>query len=148
MSEISQIETTIDQIRNLSTKKEKGLKKKILPHLDQINAFKKQGETDFNKISAAFKDVSAIWLIFLAHAINKEAFPIFDQHVYRAMHYLETGSVEEIPKGNPKKLSIYQERYLLFYQQNRQYADNYKEWDEALWAFGKFLGRYENMFVA
>lgn len=133
---------------NLSGKKENSLKKKILPHLDKINAFKKQGESDFNTIRKAFKDVSAIWLIFLAHTINKEAFPIFDQHVYRAMHYLETGVVSEISDEKPDKLSIYQERYLPFYQQNRQYAESYKDWDEAFWAFGKFLVSYKNMVVA
>lgn len=132
---------------NLSGKKENSLKKKILPYLDQINAFKKQGETDFNKIRAAFKNVSAIWFIFLAHTINKEAFPIFDQHVYRAMNYLESGQIGEIPSRNPKKISIYQERYLPLYKQYRNDLDNYKDWDEAFWAFGKFLGRYPKAFV-
>lgn len=49
-------------------------------------------ETTFNPSSS-----SAIWKIFLLHIVDKNKFPIFDQHVYRFHKYYNESIIEEIP---------------------------------------------------
>jgi hypothetical protein len=44
----------------------------------------------------------AIWNIFYMHCIDPESWPIFDQHTYRAMHFVKTGEVKEIPSAKAK----------------------------------------------
>ncbi len=79
----------------------------------------------------------AIWRIFWLHCNYPKKFPIFDQHVYRAMAYLNNKNDIEIMSYNPKKVESYVLEYLDFHS-SFKYEDN-KKLDEALWAFGKFL---------
>ena len=78
-----------------------------------------------------------IWRIFWLHCHNPSFYPIFDQHVYRAMKYILNGKAEEIPKSNRKKAASYIDEYLPFHARF-SYA-NKKRLDEALWSYGKFL---------
>ena len=79
----------------------------------------------------------AIWRIFWLHCKRPEQFPIFDQHVYRAMCHLRTGICAEIPGTNLAKAKAYVDEYLPFYA-----AFGHKDktrLDRALWAYGKHL---------
>lgn len=88
-----------------------------------------------------FATGGAIWRIFWLHCW-RQRYPIFDQHVYRAMRYIEMGQLEEIPAKDPDKVSAYLREYLPFH---RQFAAlDGRAVDKALWAFGKFIG--ENNF--
>jgi hypothetical protein len=79
----------------------------------------------------------AIWRIFWLHCYDPSRYPIFDQHVYRAMCRLTRGRAEEIPETNHAKATAYVEQYLPFHA--RLTYKNRKKIDEALWSYGKYL---------
>lgn len=96
---------------------------------------------DFAKdFLARFTNGGAIWSIFWLHCWQPARFPIYDQHVHRAMVFIKTGAREEIPQDDPQKIDAYIDRYLPFHTQ--QFADiDGRTVDRALWAFGKFIKR-------
>ncbi len=79
----------------------------------------------------------AIWRIFWLHCHDPSRYPIFDQHVYRAMRRIEIGRPEEIPRSTSAKAKAYVEQYLPFHAAIKY--PNAKKIDEALWSYGKFL---------
>ena len=79
----------------------------------------------------------AIWRIFWLHCHAPSQYPIFDQHVYRAMRCLLEGRPEEIPTTNAAKAKAYVEQYLPFHSTFKY--PNVKKIDEALWSYGKYL---------
>ncbi len=80
---------------------------------------------------------SAIWNIFYLHCLSPTTWPIFDQHVFRAMHYMQHGIVREIPGTNKGKYAAYRNEYIPFL--NQFIAPQPRQIDMALFAFGKFL---------
>jgi len=78
-----------------------------------------------------------IWRIFLLHIWRPDRYPIFDQHVYRAMRYIQTGKIEKIPASYGAISSIYLKEYLAFYMSFPESSG--RRVDKALWSFGKFL---------
>ena len=83
------------------------------------------------------KPGGAIWRIFWLHCHNSETYPIFDQHVFRAMIYIKYDAIREIPVANTKRAEMYFDEYLPFY---RSFGTQHgKRLDEALWSFGKYL---------
>jgi len=123
----------------LAPLKDNSLETKIVPKLELINALKNDRKITFQTINENFKDVSAIWRIFLAHIIKPDEFPIFDQHVYRSMIYLQTNKIEEMKNNNQIKLHKYEHEYLKFFNSISLEITDYKKYDEAMWVFGKFL---------
>ncbi|MEI6848120.1 MAG: hypothetical protein WCK32_08860 [Chlorobiaceae bacterium] len=79
----------------------------------------------------------AIWRIFWLHCNSPETYPIFDQHVYRAMKKITTGFPEELPATDKAKAKAYVHEYLPFHTRF-SYPDK-KKLDEALWSYGKVL---------
>lgn len=79
----------------------------------------------------------AIWRIFWLHCYDPIQYPIFDQHVYRAMRRLLHGKAEEPPATNRGKAIAYADEYMSFYKEF-QYP-NGKLLDQALWSYGKYL---------
>jgi hypothetical protein len=82
----------------------------------------------------------AIWNIFFLHIWNPK-FPIFDQHVFRAMRFIETGKVLEIPSAKDKKTEFYLSEYRPFYSrlETELKSSDPRDLDRALWKFGQFL---------
>jgi hypothetical protein len=80
---------------------------------------------------------SAIWNIFYLHCLSPREWPIFDQHVFRAMRYMKTGKVEEIPGTSKRKYETYQQEYIPFFKAFGGMEQ--RKIDMALFAFGKFL---------
>jgi hypothetical protein len=73
-------------------------------------------------------------------------FPIFDQNVYRAMHYLQTGTIKEIPSKNTDKQAAYINEYMPFYKEQGEQGDyEGRKLDKALFTFGQFLKLTERM---
>ena len=89
-----------------------------------------------------FKDGGAIWRIFWLHCWNTR-FPIYDQHVHRAMTFIkDNGQTEELGKfNNAKKVQLYLDHFLPFFDEF-QGMDG-RTVDMALWQFGKTLSRRE-----
>ena len=78
----------------------------------------------------------AVWRIFWLH-LQHPRFPIYDQHVHRAMAFLKTGKCHEIPGHNPTKIETYLESYRQFFARFAGIPP--RRVDRALWSFGRFL---------
>ncbi len=84
-----------------------------------------------------FQDGGPIWRIFWLHCWDAR-FPIYDQHVHRAMVYIEEKGLEELSRHSPeKRIQLYLDRYLPFFQHFR--GMDGRNVDQALWRFGKSL---------
>jgi hypothetical protein len=94
------------------------------------------------RLLAHFSEGGVIWRIFWLHCWQPKRFPIYDQHVHRAMQFIETGVKEEIPAKDEAKIRAYLEQYMPFHA--RFDGTPQRNVDKALWAFGKFIG--ENSF--
>ena len=82
------------------------------------------------------KEGGAIWNIFYIHCLKPEKWPIFDQHTFRAMKYMQTGKIIEI--GNDKsKYESYTKEYIPFIQNFKSVGA--RKLDKALFSFGQFL---------
>jgi hypothetical protein len=123
----------------LSGAKINAIESKVLNKIDLINDLRHASQVDFENINDQFKDLAAIWRIFVMHIINPFAFPIFDQHVYRAMRYLKNNLVEDLKNDDQAKIAVYKNEYLPFYKEMAVEIDDPRNCDKALWAFGKFL---------
>ncbi len=83
----------------------------------------------------------SVWPIFWLHCCDQQ-FPIFDQHVYRAMTVIQRRESDELDKYSDKeKIDFYMDCYIPFYRQLRSLD---RKADKALWMFGKFLKREPN----
>ena len=100
-----------------------------------------QDETSV-QLLAYFSEGGVIWRIFWLHCWQPKRFPIYDQHVHRAMRFIETGVREEIPGKDQDKIRTYVEQYMPFHA--RFDGLPHRAVDKALWAFGKFIS--ENNF--
>lgn len=89
-----------------------------------------------------FGKISAVWQTFLMHIIQPNQFPIFDQHVYRAYTYLQTGKADELTSTNKQKLRHYEVYRSFFDAVRHESGCNPRHLDKAFWAFGKFLKQY------
>jgi hypothetical protein len=99
-----------------------------------------------NDFLAHFKSGGAIWRIFWLHCWQPNRFPIYDQHVHRAMTFISNGVSEEIPPYDPRKIEAYVDVYLPFHAQF--FGIDERAVDKALWAFGKFINEVKFPLVA
>jgi hypothetical protein len=89
-----------------------------------------------------FASGGVIWRIFWLHCWRPERFPIYDQHVHRAMRFIQDGVIQEIPTTDRAKIETYLNDYLPFHTQFNHL--DFRSVDKALWAFGKFLNENAN----
>ena len=125
---------------SLSERKRKSVTQNFVARRHELIQF--QNNIDVRGFIKHFGNGGAIWRIFWLHCNHPNEFPIYDQHVHRAMIYIQTGEIKEIPKYDPRKIDVYINRYLPFHSQFS--AINGRLVDKALWAFGKFIN--ENNF--
>lgn len=121
----------------LSQKKQKSLENKIISKLDAINRLK--SKFCLESFKNEFKNVSAIWKIYLLHVIAPEIYPIFDQHVCRSFYLLTENKQLEAPSTNLAKEELYWGEYVPFFNDLAKSGISRKKIDEALFRFGKFL---------
>lgn len=148
-SSISKKAFTVIDIQNLyvwkngmklSELKQKSLDDKIKSKLSIINEFKSNDEIDLNVFSKEFKNLSAVWKIFLLHLIKPNTYPIYDQHIHRTflfIHNEDWSNISNDTISNKDKETFYFVRYLPFIQ--RSNVTDLKQLDEAFFAFGQFL---------
>lgn len=79
----------------------------------------------------------AIWRIFWLHLQHPRHYPIYDQHVHRAMAFMLKRTDLNIPTTNPAKVRAYLQEYRLFFAQFHEC--HFRQVDRALWSFGRFL---------
>jgi len=87
-----------------------------------------------------FHEGGAIWRIFWLHCWKPERFPIYDQHVHRAMEYIRARRCGEIPKSDRMIVTSYIQANLPFWEKLPAMPD--RRVDKALWVFGRFLKRF------
>lgn len=124
----------------LSELKQKSLDDKIKSKLSIINHFKSNDEIDLTAFRKEFKNLSAVWKIFLLHSIKPNVYPIYDQHIHRTflfIHNEDWSNISNATISNEEKETFYFERYLIFIQGNN--VKDLKQLDEAFFAFGQFL---------
>jgi len=123
----------------LSVLKQKSLDTKIKAKLSIINAFKKNDKIDVEAFKKEFKNVSAVWKIFLLHIIKPNKYPIYDQHIHRAFLFIHNEDWSNIQNtmNDKVKEKFYFDRYLPFIE--TQNIKDLKKLDEAFFAFGQFL---------
>jgi hypothetical protein len=119
----------------LSSRKRTSVLSNFVERRTELERF--QANQQAEDFLAHFSDGGAIWRIFWLHSWQPVRFPIYDQHVHRAMAFIETGEVEEIPPHDPRKIDSYISRYLPFHATFN--GIDGRSVDKALWAFGKFL---------
>jgi hypothetical protein len=111
------------------------------------------GQLDDNTTARQFLEMfprgGAIWRIFWLHCWKPDRFPIYDQHVHRAMMFITNGIPQEIGRSDKKKVQDYLQMYLPFFNENcpaAQFPD--RQGDKALSAYGKLLkSRWRGMLV-
>src|ERR1019366_7714989 len=94
-----------------------------------------QREETASDLLSRFSSGGAIWRIFWLHCWQPARFPIYDQHVHRAMRFIRAGVREEIPDKDSEKVHAYLESYMAFHAQFDGIGSRLV--DKALWAFGK-----------
>lgn len=113
----------------LSETKAASIEQNFIQRSEELDAFRQACEP--RAFLDHFDKGGAVWRIFWLHCFSPERFPIFDQHVNRAMTYLQGRTLQKITA------SEYIRAYLPFYEGFTE--GDRREADKALWAFGKFL---------
>jgi len=122
----------------LSTLKTISVKKNYIKRIDEV--LKIPHSTTAEEFLIEFSTGGAIWRIFWLHCWWQQ-FPIYDQHVHRAMMFIETGRFEEMMSKDADKIQSYLNDYIPFH---RRFAHlDQREVDRALWTFGKFIKSYQ-----
>ena len=146
---IAKKEFTVTDIQNLyvwkngmilSDLKQKSLDEKIKSKLKLINELKAYDHLDLKIFSNEFKNLTAVWKIFLLHIIKPNTYPIYDQHIHRTFLYIHKEDFSNISNTsitNKAKEQFYFESYLPFIEQSN--VKDLKQLDEAFFAFGQFL---------
>jgi hypothetical protein len=119
----------------LSAAKRKSVEKHYIARIAEVSALSQ--DTGAAMFLEKFPKGGAIWRIFWLHCWQPTRFPIYDQHVHRAMVCIEQGILKEIPTDHAAKVKQYLERYIPFLQ--RFQGINPRSVDKALWFFGKFI---------
>jgi hypothetical protein len=89
-----------------------------------------------------FKEGGAIWRIFLLHCWSGSKYPIYDQHVHRAMSFICGNQREEIGGwSDQEKIDAYLDGYIPFF--NRFSVPNPQKVDQALLVFGRFIKNFQ-----
>lgn len=121
----------------LSTRKAASVEKNYVEKAGLLA--KLSSNTTTAEFLATFLHGGAIWRIFWMHCWQPERFPIYDMHVHRAMEFIETAGISEIPRDDARKLDAYINRYLPFHA---KFKCGQRATDRALWAYGKYLKGY------
>lgn len=133
----------------LSVLKQQSLDTKIKTKLPLINEYKGSKHIDTFAFAKEFKNLTAVWKIFLLHIIKPKEYPIYDQHIHRTflfIHGKDFSNLSNTSINNKAKEQFYFKEYLLFIKSNN--IKDLKKLDEAFFAFGQFLNtrNYKTLF--
>ena len=119
--------------RNLSKAKIKSVKENYLKSKEELPP---SPDIEFLR-NYLNKPGGAIWRVFWLHCQCPNDFPIYDQHVHRAMATIQGWGKKEISSINKMKIEQYLNHYLSFSKQFSKFKQ--RKVDRALWAYGYFL---------
>lgn len=120
----------------LSQAKAASVQRNYIDRLDEL--YQLPSDTTAEAFLHQFANGGAIWRIFWLHCWQPHRFPIYDQHVHRAMSVICTGKIAEI--SSTKVIDSYISDYLPFHK-NFTGLD-WRMVDRGLWSYGKFIKSY------
>jgi hypothetical protein len=124
----------------LSDGKKKSVHRNFIAPQQTGKLEKLQPDQKIEDLLAHFPKGGVIFRIFWLHCWQPDRIPIYDQHVHRAMAFIQTGTREEIPTDDAQKIASYIHRYVPFHTTFDGIDTRFERAvDKALWAFGKFL---------
>jgi hypothetical protein len=119
----------------LSRFKQASVEVNYVGRLDELRTL--PHDTPATEFLKRFDNGGAIWRIYFLHIWAPHRYPIYDQHVHRAMALIETGRSTEIPRGDGAKIAAYLDRFVPFY--STFHGLEPRRVDKALWACGKYM---------
>jgi hypothetical protein len=125
----------------LSERKQNSVEANFVARVDELSSLPEG--TTAEQFLTRFDKGGAIFRIFWLHIWQPHQFPIFDQHVWRAMGYLNRSDQRSLSEfSDHEKESLYLEQYLPWFTHTMgNHAANPRA-DRALWRFGQFLSRW------
>jgi hypothetical protein len=119
----------------LSDKKRRWIETNYIAHLEKLQQL--LPTIDPATFLGTFKG-GAIWRIFLLHCWSQSKYPIYDQHVHRAMTFIRGKPHEEIAGwSDGKKINAYLGEYVPFFDSFSAHGPRMV--DRALWVLGRFI---------
>jgi hypothetical protein len=120
----------------LSDKKRQSIETNYIGRLDELQ--KLSPDTEPDAFLKKFSKGGAIWRIFLLHCWSRAKYPIYDQHVHRAMTFIRKEPPQEIAGwSDRKKIDAYREEYVPFFDSFSEHGP--RKVDRALWILGRFI---------
>ena len=126
--------------RNYFPKKEHECVRRAIQFPQSASA-EESGEFAKEFLTNDFKEGGEIWPIFWLHCCNQR-FPIYDQHVHRAMVFIEEGRTEDLNEFEGRKVEFYITRYLSFH---RRFSGEQRKIDKAVHTFGRFIKAWPDL---
>lgn len=120
----------------LSAAKRKSVESNFVGRIDEVNEL--PDDTPAAEFLDRFNQGGAIWRVYWLHLWQPDRYPIYDQHVHRAMELIQTGESSEIPGYDPAKISAYLDRFMPFVREHFRGLDQ-RRVDRALWACGETM---------
>jgi hypothetical protein len=119
-----------------------GIEKHFIARLDEALAF--PSDISHEMALGLFPNGGPVYRIFWMHCLQPNRFPIYDQHVHRAMNKLQGVDHRELITHTARaQIKQYTKRYLPFWETHFTGLDLRKV-DKALWAFGRFINQKRN----
>jgi len=123
------------RFRDIPERQRGSIERNFLKRLPELRRLHRNcGPRDFLD---RFSEGGAIYRIFLLHIWQPRKYPMYDQNVHRAMHFIKHGEPGELPKTHKARVQTYVERYLPFH--NSFPTRRNREVDKALFSLGQFL---------
>lgn len=123
------------------SKAKKKIAQKIIDNLQKFNNFralKSVSQEDFEQfweIVSSIVKTGLVWKVYLLHIARPNNYPIVDQHVLRAHHYLTTGKIAE-PSQTIQAYFSYKN---FFFKIAKESCKEPREVDKALMTLGQYL---------
>jgi hypothetical protein len=102
-----------------TTAERSNVKRNFLSRIEEARELRRQ-RLPGNDFLKRFCDGGPIYRIFWLHCWYPDEFPIYDQHVHRAMVYIRDGQFDELNEhSDEKKIEHYLQGYVPFFEQFR-----------------------------
>ena len=114
---------------------------KIVKNLQELNRFRSLKEVDAEHFDRFWSFISGIvrtglvWKVYLLHIARPDDYPIVDQHVLRAHHFLVHGEITD-PDQTLETYNSYRD---FFFKIAKESGKEFREVDKALMSFGQYL---------
>jgi len=119
----------------------KNIANKVIKNLQKFNDFRvlktvsKEDFKQFWELVSNIVKTGLVWKVYLFHIARPNDYPIVDQHVLRAHHYLTTGKIAE-PQQTLETYNTYKN---FFHKITKETGKEPREVDKALMTFGQYL---------